>query len=63
LAKSSTIPQFSGPFNPLPAETTNSASGSGISPSGFFVVITFIRPFEAPEENSSTPQADPLDYV
>jgi len=26
LAKSSIIPQFSGPFNPLPAETTISAS-------------------------------------
>ena len=29
-AKSSTIPQFSGPFNPLPAETTSSASDNGI---------------------------------
>src|SRR6188508_1375082 len=28
-ASSSTIPQFSGPFIPRPAETTNSASGNG----------------------------------
>ena len=42
LASSSTIPQFSGPFNPLLAETTNSASGNGIpSPSGFNS-LTFI---------------------
>ena len=42
LAKSSIIPQFSGPFKPLPAETTNSASGKGISPSGFLVEITLM---------------------
>ena len=60
FAKFSIIPQFSGPFNPLPAETTSSASGKRISPSGFFVEITFIAAAPPKPFVSSTGQLVPV---
>jgi hypothetical protein len=39
------MPQFSGPFKPLPALTTISASVSGISPLAFTVFFIFILLF------------------
>ena len=36
-ASSSIIVQFSGPFNPLPAETTSSASVKGILPTALSI--------------------------
>src|SRR5690606_7417256 len=44
FARSSTIPQFSGPFSPLPALTTISASVRGISPLDLLTLVTFTRP-------------------
>ena len=60
LARFSIIPQFSGPFIPLPADTTNSASGKGISPSGRLTEITFINAAPASPLISSTGQFEPL---
>ena len=40
VASSSMMDQFSGPFIPLPADTTNSASGNGTIPSSLFTSIT-----------------------
>ena len=41
FAISSTIPQFSGPFNPRPADTTISASLKLILPDAFTTSFTF----------------------
>src|SRR5690606_17026333 len=52
--------QFSGPFKPRPADTTNSASGTGISPSGCFVEITFTFGSPAFPANASTVALPPV---
>ena len=41
-ASSSTIPQFSGPFKPRPADMTNSASGKGIIPAVSVDLVSLI---------------------
>ena len=41
-ANSSIIPQFSGPFKPLPPETTNSASGKEILSLALIISLTIV---------------------
>ena len=62
-ANSSTMPQCSGPFNPRPAETTRTASGSGTEPSSLEASnpFTLSRASPASAANASTEAAAPSD--
>ena len=53
-ANSSTIPQFSGPFKPLPAETTTSASAMVTFPMALSMLIDFTPGSETKASKFST---------